>query len=266
MATYIPQDSTGVLISDISKGTQTNVIRTSGPVKITNESFINVIPSGTFYSTIIGSGTLGVPISGVVTVTNLATAGSLNIQNTNSFISSGAVFVPSGNTFIVSGNNWAGVGSVYNAGGYMAGSVQVTNTVLQVSGPVKVTNESFINVIPSGTFYSTIAGSGTLGIPISGVVTVSNLATAGSLATQGVIGSVQLTTSYFPGSVYIVDANPIATGHNNPAWSFTYGSSGITTGMTGSSIGSIFQYIGVTTYTQKLTWQSGLIIAVGSWS
>jgi hypothetical protein len=52
---------------------------------------------------------------------------------------------------------------------------------------------------------------------------------------------------------------------DNPAWSFTYQASGTATGMTGSSIGSIFQYIGATAYVQKLTWQSGFVIAIGSW-
>lgn len=339
-----------------------------GSVYIKDGAYVNVIPSGTFYTTgsvnqavspwiILGSvnvdnasniGSLGlqnimgsiyqltnpwvtlgsaqitntfIPISGAITVDNLSTAGSLTLQNTKAF-------VPSGNTFIVSGNNWAGVGSVYGAGGYMTGSVnlqnggyvsiiasgttgipvsgvfsvttgseswikggsisvynmvagsivympavnvttgseifnmvagsivympavsvttgseqwiknwneigvyagssvwqgtspwiglgstQITNTVIQVSGNVTISNDNYIYVKPSGTFYTTgsinlqtggfmsVIASGTLGLPISGVVTVTNLATAGSLATQGVIGSVQLTTTYFPGSVW----------------------------------------------------------------
>jgi len=68
------------------------------------------------------------------------------------------------------------------------------------------------------------------------------------------------------GSINVQTDNQLPTEGDNPAWSFTYLASGTATGMTGSSIGSIFQYIGTTTYAQKLTWQSGLIINVGSWS
>jgi hypothetical protein len=67
------------------------------------------------------------------------------------------------------------------------------------------------------------------------------------------------------GSLNVQTDSQLPTEGDNPAWGFTYQASGTVTGMTGSSIGSIFQYIGTMTYTQKLTWQSGLIIKIGSW-
>ena len=110
------------------------------------------------FVSVMASGTTGFPISGVVT-TSIDTA-----------------FVTSGNVFIVSGNNWAGVGSTY-----------VSNTV-QVSGDVTISDDSYVSV----------KASGTTGFPISGVVTVNDLATAGSLATQTVNGSVAITTNPVP--------------------------------------------------------------------
>ena len=177
-----------------------NVLNVSGNVTISNDSFMKVSASGT----------TGLPISGAVTVTELATAGSLAVQTVigsmyiipNQYINiipsgvvpiSGTVGVEFSNDYIgviQSGTNWS-----------VLGSTQITNSVIQVSGNVSISNGAYVNVIPSGTIYSTIAASGTTGIPVSGVVTVNGtvtvngIATAGSLATQGIIGSVHINNS-----------------------------------------------------------------------
>ena len=66
-------------------------------------------------------------------------------------------------------------------------------------------------------------------------------------------GSINTSNIVIPTSVY------------NPAYTFTYITSGTATGVTGSSIGSIAQQIGATTYNLRLTYQSGLMTGVGSW-
>ena len=68
------------------------------------------------------------------------------------------------------------------------------------------------------------------------------------------------------GSINAQIDNQLPTEGDNPAWQFKYQASGTTTGMIGSSIGSIIQFIGAGSYVQKLTWQSGLIVNIGSWS
>ena len=67
------------------------------------------------------------------------------------------------------------------------------------------------------------------------------------------------------GSINVQTDTQLPTEGDNPAWNFIYQASGTSTGMTGSSIGSIVQFIGAGSYVQKLTWQSGLIINIGSW-
>ena len=169
------------------------IIQVSGNITISDNSYVYVRPSGVFYTT--GSVNQAVSpwiVLGSQQITNatLQISGPIKVTD-DSFIK----IIPSG-TFYTTGSF-----NLVN-GAFITGSTQITNTTMQVSGPVKITDDSFIKIIPSGTFYSTIAGSGTTGLPISGVVTVTNLATAGSLATQGIIGSIQLTTTYFPGSVW----------------------------------------------------------------
>lgn len=68
------------------------------------------------------------------------------------------------------------------------------------------------------------------------------------------------------GSLFCMEGIPTSSIYNNPAWSFVYGSSGTSTGMIGSSIGSIIQFIGTGSYVQTITYQNGLITSLGSWS
>jgi hypothetical protein len=52
----------------------------------------------------------------------------------------------------------------------------------------------------------------------------------------------------------------------NPAWKFEYIISGTGTGVTGSSVGSIIQFIGAGSFTQVLTWGNDLVTDIGSYS
>src|SRR3970282_876248 len=60
MATYIPQDATGVLISDISNGTQTN------DVKVAQATATNL------NAAVVGTGTAGAPAGNILTVQGVA--------------------------------------------------------------------------------------------------------------------------------------------------------------------------------------------------
>ncbi len=154
--------------------------------------------SGTQYGLIINSDG-SMPVSGTFTATVTATvnAGSTAYNYGHSGTTWWPLLVESGTgklitsttAFIASGGD---IGSVYIKDGAFIN--------IFPSGGI-----SYSTVTPSGTFYSSVLASGTTGLPISGVMTVTDLATAGSLATQGIIGSVQLTTAYFPGSVNLVD-------------------------------------------------------------
>jgi len=68
------------------------------------------------------------------------------------------------------------------------------------------------------------------------------------------------------GSINTAEGDTTPTVGYNPAWTFVYGASGLSTGMIGSSIGSIIQFIGAGSYIQTLSWKSGLVVGVGSWS
>ncbi len=85
----------------------------------------------------------------------------------------------------------------------------------------------------------------------------------------GDIGSVVVSSSTKLGVSGIVEVNevvPNAVIMNNPTYEFIWMTSGILTGVLGSSIGSIVQWIGAGSYTQLLTWDEDLIIKVGSWT
>lgn len=64
---------------------------------------------------------------------------------------------------------------------------------------------------------------------------------------------------------YIIDTSPKSPDRNNEYYSFIYLTSGTATGVTGSKIGSIVQFIGAGSYVQVLTYSNNLITNVGSW-
>ena len=66
--------------------------------------------------------------------------------------------------------------------------------------------------------------------------------------------------------IYNSETSPIDPAQNNPANKFEYIISGTATGVTGSEIGSIIQFIGAGSFVQVFTWSNDLITQVGSWS
>lgn len=61
--------------------------------------------------------------------------------------------------------------------------------------------------------------------------------------------------------VVSIGNNPLI---DNSAYEFLYITSGTATGVTGSAVGSIIQYIGLGSYTQVLTWSNNRVVTVGS--
>ena len=94
-------------------------------------------------------------------------------------------------------------------------------------------------------------------VAISGVVSIDGF--TGSITIGSVSANVDL------GSVYVIEDPPTSANKNNPAWEFGYIISGTATGVTGSSIGSIVQFIGAGSYVQSLSYTNDLIVSVGSW-
>ena len=66
-------------------------------------------------------------------------------------------------------------------------------------------------------------------------------------------------------NIRLADSLPNAANLNNPYYSFVYLGSGTSTGVVGSRIGSIVQYIGVGSYVQVLKYSNNNLISIGSW-
>ena len=203
----------------------------------------------------------------------------------------GSVFLAGGiGSVVISGTHsaWTGIGSVYLAGG--TGSV-VCSGITQIAGSiwsmpnvsVSVGSESYIkggsvivyNPVGIGSVFlaggiGSVRMEGVGSVVISGgVVGVSGTALVTQWTGTGsvVISGIPIAWSGL-GSVYSYakEVSPISTNLNNPLYSFTYIGSSTANGAIGSVIGSINMYIGATNYVQIITWQSGLILTIGSWS
>ena len=66
-------------------------------------------------------------------------------------------------------------------------------------------------------------------------------------------------------SIVIQQTDPTDSTKNNPAFKFEYVISGATTGVTGSRIGSITQFISTGSFVNILTYTNNRIVGVGSW-
>jgi len=137
-------------------------------------------------------------------MTDAQFGGSLVIGSVSANVD--AIYVQSGANIDL-GSAWQTVGSVWLAHDDttpvpISGEVSTSITSADVYitsgadiGSVYLKDGAYVSIIPSGTFYSSVSASGTNGMPISGVVSVENLATAGSLAIQDIAGSVAISTS-----------------------------------------------------------------------
>lgn len=186
-----------------------------------------------------------IPISGVLSVSvGAITTGSESYLYGKSGTSWWPLLVESGTGKLISTASVT-VDRVYIASGADIGSVWLKNG-------------AYVNIIPSGTFYSTgsiniqtggfvsVIASGTLGLPISGVLTITNLATAGSLAIQNVIGS-----------IYNLESIPTSTIYNNSRIAIIY---------SGTVIGSVWKFIGAGSYVQSLSYTGNNLTGISPWS
>lgn len=83
-----------------------------------------------------------------------------------------------------------------------------------------------------------------------------------------VIGSVSATVDsiFVQSGVIVTDGtSPIDPLQNNPALKLEYVVSGTTTGVTGSEIGSVVQFIGAGSFVQVLSYSGNQLTDVGSW-
>ena len=113
--------------------------------------------SGTQFGMIVNS-------DGSINVGNIVGSiviGSVSANVDNIYMSSGNAFVPSGNMFVVSGNAWSGVGSITGnvsqgtTPWIVAGSTQITNSIVPVSGTSKVTGSVYkMEGIPTSSIYN----------------------------------------------------------------------------------------------------------------
>lgn len=83
------------------------------------------------------------------------------------------------------------------------------------------------------------------------------------------IGSVSANVDsiYVQSGIIVTDGtSPIDALRNNPAFLFEYVISGTSTGVAGSRIGSITQFIGAGSFVNVLTYSGNRITNIGSWS
>jgi hypothetical protein len=95
-------------------------------------------------------------------------------------------------------------------------------------------------------------------INVSGVdITIGSLAL--SLESIYIQSGNNLTGSFYP-----LEPSPLMSS-NNPQYKFIYLTSGASTGVTGSSIGSIYKYVGTDAYVQVFTYDNDYVVNLGSW-
>jgi len=113
---------------------------------------------------------------------------------------------------------------------------------------VTPTNRLKVDSVISGTPFVNIIGSISIG---------SVTATVGNVYIQSGANLI--------GSFYPLETIPTNITKNNPHYEFKYLISGTTTGVTGSEIGSIIQFIDTGSYIQIFTWTNNLITTIGEW-
>lgn len=83
----------------------------------------------------------------------------------------------------------------------------------------------------------------------------------GQIAISGIVGVGDVT-----GSFYEIETIPTAVIKNNPEYEFIWMASGTATGVTGSSIGSIWMTLNTGSYVQSLTWSNDNLTDTSAWS
>ena len=94
----------------------------------------------------------------------------------------------------------------------------------------------------------------------------------GSINVSGLnlsIGSLALSLENIyvqSGNISITEQTPTNPNKNNTYTTLLYVTSGTSTGVTGSQIGSIIQYIGAGSFVKVISYSNNQIVNIGSWS
>lgn len=79
-------------------------------------------------------------------------------------------------------------------------------------------------------------------------------------------GQLLVSAAVTIGSVLQYEVAPNDVSRNNPLFKFKFVISGTSTGVTGSQIGSLIQFIGTGSFVQVLSYSGNRLTQVGSWS
>ena len=222
--------------------------------------------------------------TGSIYVTNFAAGTGYAGSDTwiaNTVEVSGDIFINGDLTgsVVISSAPLVGVSGAIFDSGDITGSVVISQaTRLGVSGAVTVTNRvagSIVNMPTapvSGTIFENLVGSVAIAsstlIGISGAIFDSGDITGSVVISQstklGISGIIAGSVAQITNPWIIADAGAPDAGLNLET-QLVYGASGTAGGMTGSSIGSIIKFSSTGSYIQVFTYQSGLVINIGSW-
>jgi len=176
-------------------------------------------------------------------------------------------------------NPWIILGSNAVSNFTVLGSSRVITNFGDLGSTVVIDTPSIIGsytaskqvLLGSTSVYNRVGGSivnwpGSLAISnfnaLGSSVVVTNFATLGSDRT----GSFAITNFGVLGSSRVItEVTPIDTSKNNSQFNFEYAISGTDTGITGSRIGSIIQYIGAGSYVSVISYTNNRITNIGSW-
>ncbi len=114
-----------------------------------------------------------------------------------------------------------------------------------------------------------IYGSGAAGYTNTAIVTDAGRLLVDISGATINIGSVSANVDsiFVQSGVMVTDGtSPIDSLQNNPLLKLTYVISGTSTGVTGSEIGSIVQFIGTGSFVQVLSYSGNQLTEIGSWS
>lgn len=180
------------------------------------------------------SGTMNAVISGTIIIGSV----TANVDS---------IYVQSGTMFISSGAN--------------VGVTQSTDPWI-ILGSARVVQDSTLRQISAGSInINNFDDLGSSRVITAGSVNINNFNDLGSsrIITAGSFTLINV------GSTVIKETTPIDTSKNNAEFKFEYIISGTAAGVTGSSVGSITQFIGAGSFVQVFTWSNDLVTNIGSW-
>jgi len=199
------------------------------------------------------------------TVGSITSMPTITIGSVSAIVDS--VYIQSGDNINL-GTTWTGIGSVLNTNLYPGSKVYQGTAPWIINGSVNVNNYSNLgsnriitNFSELGSSRIITAGSIQVVNPYNGSVTslpnitINSPSTIGSLANQNITGS-----------IINQQVSPVDSSQNNPHYTMKYIISGTSTGITGSRIGSIIQYIGTGSFVSVLTYSNDLLVNIGSWT